>query len=162
MNWLDIVIAVFILISVFGGLRAGVIKVLFSIAGLIIGVVLAGRYSEALGDKLSFISDPNTAGIVAFVLIMLVVMIAASILAFVIKKIASAVLLGWIDKLGGAVLGLLLGMIFAGAILSMYLKFIGDTAVITDSALAGFLLDKFPIVMGFLPEQFRNVRDFFN
>jgi membrane protein required for colicin V production len=162
MNWLDIVIALFFIVSIIGGIRAGIVKILFSIAGLIIGVVLAGAYSESLGDKLGFISDHKTAGIVAFVIIMLVVMIVATILAFVIKKVASAVLLGWVDKLGGAVLGLVLGMIFAGAILTMYLKFAGDTSAIVDSAIAGFLLDKFPIVMGFLPSQFDGVRDFFN
>jgi membrane protein required for colicin V production len=162
MNWLDIVIIIALAVSVFGGLKAGIIKVLFTIAGLIIGVVLAGNYSGALGDRLTFISDPNTAGIVAFVLIMVVVMIVAAILAFVIKKIASAVLLGWVNHLGGAVLGLILGMIFVGAILSMYLKFLGDNSTITNSWLAGFLLDKFPIVMGFLPSQFDSVRDFFN
>lgn len=162
MNWLDIVIAIIIVVSIFSGLKAGIIKVLFTIAGLIIGVVLAGNYSEAIGNKLTFISNPDVAGIIAFIIIMAVVMIAASILAFVIKKIASAVLLGWVNSLGGAVLGLLLGMIFVGALLSMYLKFMGNTDTITHSWLAGFLLDKFPIVMGFLPKQFDDVKNFFN
>ncbi len=162
MNWLDILIAILIVVSVFGGLKAGIIKVLFTIAGLIIGVVLAGNYSEAIGDKLTFISNPKVAGILAFIIIMAVVMIGFSIVAFVVKKIASAVLLGWVNHLGGAVFGLLLGMIFVAALLSMYLKFMGNTDTITNSWLAGFLLDKFPIVMGFLPKQFDSVRDFFN
>jgi membrane protein required for colicin V production len=162
MNWLDILIIVAIVISVFGGLKAGIIKVLFTIVGLILGVVLAGNYSEAIGNKLTFISNPDVAGVLAFVIIMAVVMIAAAILAFVIKKIASAILLGWVNHLGGAILGLLLGMIFIGAILSMYLKFLGNTDVISNSWMAGLLLDKFPVVMGFLPKEFDAVRDFFN
>jgi len=162
MNWLDIVIAIFIVISVIGGLMAGLIKILFSIVGLIVGVILAGAYSGSLADKLTFISDIRTAEIVAFVVIMLVVMIVAGILAFVIKKVASAVLLGWVNHLGGAILGLFMGMIFAGAILIMYLKFLGDNDTITGSLLAGFLVNNFSVVMGILPSQFDSVKDFFN
>ena len=162
MNWLDILIAILIVVSIVGGLKAGIIKVLFTIAGLIIGVVLAGNCSGALADKLGFISDSRTAGIVAFILIMLVVMIVAAVLAFVIRKIASAVLLGWVNHLGGAVLGLLLGMIFCGALLSMWVKYLGITDAVADSALSGLLLDKFPIVLGFLPDEFDSVRSFFN
>ncbi len=162
MNWLDILIAVIIVISIIGGLMAGIIKILFTIAGLIIGVVLAGNYSGALADKLTFIADPNIANIVAFIIIMLVVMIIAAVLAFVIKKVASAILLGWVNRIGGAVLGVFLGMIFCGALLAMWVKYLGISDVVSNSWLASFLLDKFPIVMGFLPDEFDSVKNYFN
>ena len=44
MNWLDIVIIVALAISTFLGLKIGIIKALLSLAGLIVGVILAGRY----------------------------------------------------------------------------------------------------------------------
>jgi membrane protein required for colicin V production len=134
---------------------------LLTIVGLIVGVVLAGRYSGALGDKLSFISDPNTAQTVAFVFIIVAALIIAMILAFILRKVASTILLGWIDRLGGAVLGLFLGMIFAGAILTMYMKYFGSTGVVSESWIAGFLLDKFPIVLGLLPKEFNSVKSYF-
>ena len=162
MNWLDIVILVVLVISVFSGMRAGIIKVAFTLAGGIIGVVLAGRYSEGLADKLTFISDSGIAGIVAFAIILIVVMVVATVIAFIIKKIASAVLLGWVDKIGGAVVGLFVGAIFVGAVLAMWLKFQGGNDFITDSALANFLVDKFGIVLGLLPSEFQSVQDFFN
>jgi membrane protein required for colicin V production len=161
MNWLDIVLIIFIALSVIGGLMQGIIKMLLTIIGLIVGVVLAGRYSGALGDKLTFISDPNIAGTVAFVFILIAVLLIAMILAFILRKVASAILLGWIDRLGGAVLGLFLGMIFAGAILTMYLKYFGYNGAVGDSWIAGFLLDKFPIVLGFLPKEFDSVKSYF-
>jgi membrane protein required for colicin V production len=162
MNWLDIVIIIVIVISIFMGLKAGIIKVLFMLAGGIIGVVLAGRYSDSLASKLTFISDPNIAGIVAFVIIILAVMIIAMILAMVIKKIVSAVLLGWVDHLGGAVLGLLVGAIFCGAVLAMWIKYQGLSDAVTSSALANFLLTKFTIVLGLLPSEFQSIKDFFH
>ena len=162
MNWLDILVAVLIIISILGGLKAGIIKVLFTIAGLIIGVVLAGNYAGGLGERLTFISDPRTANIVAFIVILLVVMIIAALLAFIIKKIASAVLLGWVNHLGGALLGLILGMIFCGALLTMWVKYLGMNDVIADSWLADFLIDKFPLVLGLLPDEFNSVKNYFD
>ncbi|GAI66173.1 unnamed protein product, partial [marine sediment metagenome] len=44
MNWLDIVIIVAIAIPTFIGLRMGIIKAALSLAGLIVGVILAGLY----------------------------------------------------------------------------------------------------------------------
>jgi membrane protein required for colicin V production len=161
MNWLDIVIIIILIISVVSGIKQGVIKILFSLAGGIIGVVLAGRYSDSLASKLTFISDPNIAGIVAFVIIILAVMIIAMILAMVVKKIISAILLGWVDKLGGAVLGLIMGAIFCAAALSMWMRYQGSVDAVTGSAIANFLLDKFPVVLGLLPSEFKSIRDFF-
>jgi len=161
MNWLDIVILIVLLISVVMGIKSGVIKVLFTLAGGIIGVVLAGRFSDSLGSKLTFISSASTAKIVAFVVILIVVMLIAAILAFVIKKIAAAVLLGWLDKLGGGVLGLILGAIFIGALLTMWAKFQGGSDAVTGSAISRFIIDKFPVVLGLLPSEFKSVRDFF-
>ncbi|OGN95822.1 MAG: hypothetical protein A2Y89_01860 [Chloroflexi bacterium RBG_13_51_18] len=162
MNWLDIVIIIGLVISVFSGIQAGLIKVLFTLAGGIIGVVLAGRYSDGLADKLSFISDYGVAGIVAFIIILVLTIIAAMIIAFIVKKIISAVLLGWVDKLGGAVIGLLTGTIFIGALLAMWMKY-GPSGfdIITGSGMANFLLDKFGIVLGLLPSEFEVIHYFF-
>jgi membrane protein required for colicin V production len=161
MNWLDILIIVFIVASVVGGLMSGLIKILITIAGLIVGVVLAGNYGETLASKLTFISDPNTANIVAFVAIMIVVSLVAALIAFLLKKLFETIMLGWINRLGGAVLGFLLGAIMMGAFLAMYVKFVGYNETINASWMARFLLDKFPVVMGFLPSQFKDIRSFF-
>jgi len=55
MNWLDIVLIVAIAIPTFIGLRIGIIKAALSLAGLIVGVILAGRYYVLLSQQLSFI-----------------------------------------------------------------------------------------------------------
>lgn len=161
MNWLDIVLIIVLVISVVMGIRAGVIKVLFTLVGGIIGVVLAGRFSDSLGNKMTFISSASTAKIVAFAIILIVVMIIATVLAFVIKKIASAVLLGWVDKLGGGILGLVLGAIFCGALLTMWVKFQGGSGTVEGSAISRFLINRFPVVLGLLPSEFKSVKDFF-
>jgi membrane protein required for colicin V production len=161
MNWLDIVIVVLIAVPVFLGLKAGIVKALFTVAGVIVGVVLAGRLSDSLAGILSFISDPGIAKVVAFAIILIAVMIIATVLAMLVKWVLTAVLLGWVNHLGGAILGLFLGFVFCGAVLTMWIKFLGFSDVFGESLLAGVLLNGFPIVMGFLPAEFDSVRSFF-
>ena len=161
MNWLDIIILVIIAISTVIGLKVGIIKAFFAVAGGIIGVFLAGRFSGSLADRLPFISDHNVAGVVAFAVILIVVMIIAAILAVVIKWATSAVMLGWLNRLGGAILGVILGAIFCAAILTMWVNFQGISNAVSDSFLARFLVDKFPIVLALLPDEFDSVHSFF-
>jgi membrane protein required for colicin V production len=161
MNWLDVVILVILAIAVFSGLRVGLIKVLFGVVGIIVGIVLAGRFSESLGDKMTFISNPGWAHIAAFAIILVAVMIIAAIAGGVLSKMISLVLLGWVNRLAGAVLGLFVGAFFMGAILSIWINYLGPSATVASSALANFLLDKFPIALGLLPSQFDPVRNFF-
>jgi membrane protein required for colicin V production len=142
MNWLDIVILILIAVPAVAGLKFGVIKILFTVAGIIIGVILAGQFSGSLAGMLKFIEDPRWAEIAAFAFIMIAVLILAGVGAGLLSSVLSAILLGWINRLGGAVLG------------------IGDT--ISDSALASFLLDGFPFILALLPDKFDSVRSFFD
>ncbi|MBC8429650.1 MAG: CvpA family protein [Dehalococcoidia bacterium] len=161
MNWLDIVILVAIAVATFFGLRIGIIKAALSLAGLIVGVILAGRYYIPLSQQLSFIPQANIAKIVAFAIILIGVMIIAAVAAVLLKWAVSKMMLGWVNQLGGAVFGLVLGAIFCGALLAIWVKFVGIEGAIAESTLAAILLDRFPIVLALLPGEFDAVRSFF-
>ena len=161
MNWLDIVIIVAIAIFTFLGLRAGIIKAVLSLAGLIVGVILAGRYYVPFSEQLSFIPQDSVAKIVAFIIILVVVMIIARVLASLLGKLASLVMLGWVNRVGGAIFGFLLGSILCGALLATWIKYLGIATPITESGLAPILLDRLPIVLALLPDEFDAVRSFF-
>ncbi len=161
MNWLDIAIIVVIAISTLIGLKIGIIKIVFSLAGLIAGIILAGRYYLPLAEQLSFIPQPSVAKIVAFAIILIGVMLIASVAAALLKWITSVTMLSWVNHLGGAVFGLVLGAIFCGALLVTWVKFLGAAAAISDSNLAPILVDSLPMVLALLPEEFDTVRSFF-
>ena len=161
MNWLDIVIAIILVINLFVGLKAGLIKMLVSLAGLILGIFLAGHYYQVLADRLTFISSDKAAGIVAYVVILIVVMIVATIIAWLLSKVVSAIMLGWLNHLGGAILGTIIAGIFVGAILAIWAKYGGGGDTISNSFLGGFLVDKFPLVLALLPGEFDTIRSFF-
>jgi len=161
MNWLDIIIIVLIAIPTLIGLRIGIIKAALSLAGVIVGVILAGRFYVALSEQLTFIPQENLAKIAAFAIILIIVMLVAGILASVLKWLASIVMLGWVNRLGGAVFGLVLGAIFCGVLLAIWAKLLGPEGPITESGLAMLLLYRFPMVLALLPEEFDAVRSFF-
>jgi len=161
MNWLDIVIIVVIAFSAFGGLKNGLIKAVLSLASLIVGIILAGRYYLPLSEQLAFIPQDNIARIVAFAIILIGVMVIAGVLAKLLKWAVSAVMLGWVNHLGGAIFGLVLGAIFCGALLAIWIKFLGIQSAIVESFMATILLDYFPMVLVLLPNEFDTIRSFF-
>ena len=160
MNWVDVVIIIYLVVSVISGLMQGLIRTVLSIIGLIVGIILAAHFYKQLGNILTFISNRDVANIVAFIIILLVIMVIAALIAHFLRSLIKAIMLGWIDRLGGAVLGLILGMLSVSAFLSIIVKYTNSSLII-DSKLAGFFLDKFPIVMGFLPSEFDIIRNFF-
>ena len=161
MNWLDVVIIVLLIIPTVIGLRIGIIQAVLSLAGVIVGIILAGRYHLVLAEQLTFISSAGLAKIAAFALILFGVMIIAAVVASVLKWLTSMALLGWVNRLGGAAFGFILGAITCGVLLAIWAKFLGAAGVLAESYLAALLLDSFPVVLALLPGEFDTVRSFF-
>jgi membrane protein required for colicin V production len=160
-NWFDIVLIVVLVLTTFMGLRRGVISMVLPLAGLIIGIVLAGHYHGAVGGWLP-IDNPEHAGWAGYAIIIVAVLIVSVILAGILRRFIKLVLLGWVDRLGGAFLGLVLGGLFCGAALAACVKFGLGLDFIQDSGIARTLLDYFPAVLDLLPGEFGDaVRDFF-
>jgi membrane protein required for colicin V production len=160
MNWVDIVIIIYLVLSVLSGFMQGLIRTVLSIIGMIVGILLASHFYKQLGDILTFISNRDWANIVAFAVILLAVMGIAALLAWLLRSLIKKIMLGWIDKLGGAVFGLILGALSVSAFLAVIVKYT-DASVITNSKMAGFFLDKFPLVLKFLPSDFSEIQNFF-
>ena len=148
------------MVPAFVGLKRGLIKSVLSLAGIIIGVALAGNFYQPLSGLLTFIPNEDAYSIVAFILILVVVMIIAAVLARLLKFATRTVMLGWVDHVGGAAFGFLIGAILWGALLATWVKFFGSELV-TESLLSSVLLDKFPLVSGLLPSEFDAIRSFF-
>jgi membrane protein required for colicin V production len=129
-------------------------------AGLVLGIFLAGRFYQAFGDKLTFISSSQAASIVAYVIILFAVLAASATLACIFTRIVSAMTLGWANHLAGAVLGLAIAAVFAGALLAIWAKNGGGGSIINSSLLGKFLLGNFPLVLALLPGDFSSIKSF--
>jgi len=159
-NWLDIVIAVVLVVSIFMGLKAGLIRAVLSLVGLALGIFLAGRFYLSFAGVFSFLPDA-AARVVAYILIIILVMLVIALIAWLLDKVISAVMLGWINRLGGAVFGLLLGGLFCGAILAVWVKYAGGGDIANGSVMGRLLLNNFPLVLSLLPGEFDSIKSFF-
>ena len=184
MNWLDMMILVFLCFSVIMGLRKGLIKSLVPLVCLLIAIPLAGVASGPVAEKLG---DHSWSHVLAFIIIWAVVYIAVAVGAWFLQKILDVMLMGWIDKLGGVAFGLAAGWILCSMIVLIVARYAvlpvdlpdiipddierwledeGRSAyvysTIDDSAIASAQLDSSSVILGLLPSRFDDVKDFFD
>jgi membrane protein required for colicin V production len=146
MNWLDIVIIVVIVLLGVAGLRQGMIRTVFGIAGLIGGIVLAGRYYDELAARL-FPSGASWANIAAYAIIAIATLVVAGVIGHLVAKLVNFAALGWLDKVMGFILGVVIGGLLCAAILAIAVKFYpGMEATINQSVIAKFLTGGFPLL----------------
>ena len=161
MNWLDIVIIVVAVLLGLAGLRQGIIRTVFGIAGLIGGIVLAGRYYGQLAELL-FPAGSTWAHIAAYVIILLATLLVAGLVGWLVAKLVHFAMLGWLDRLVGFVLGVVIGGLLCAAVIAIVAKYYpGSQAVIGQSPMAKFLMEGFPLLLALLPPEFDFIRDFF-
>ncbi len=169
MNWLDIVIIVFLAITVITGLGKGLIKTIIPLIGVILGVVLAGRFYGSVADWLSiWLASPSQAAMVAFVIIFI---LATAVITKLLLSIASMIekapyssLVKQFNGLGGTILGLVIGGLLSGALLTIVANFYYTSVETTmrNSSFFSFLVNNFPFVLRILPKEFDIVRQLFS
>ncbi|MGQ9546463.1 MAG: CvpA family protein [Dehalococcoidia bacterium] len=164
MNWLDIVIIVFVALLGIAGLRQGIIRTVFGIAGLIVGIVLAGRYYGRLAMLLSP-AEATWAKITAYAIILIATLIVAGVMGWLLAKLAHFAALGWLDRLVGFILGVVTGGLFCAALLAVLLKYDPSIGTIINQSVIGkFLMERFPLsfILALLPQEFDFIRDLFS
>jgi len=145
MNWLDIVIIVVIALLGFAGLRQGLIRTVFGIAGLIGGIFLAGRYYDELASLL-FPPGAIWSNIAAYALIAIATLVVAGVIGWLLAKLVNFAALGWLDRLVGCILGVVIGGLLCAAILAIAVKYYpGMETTINQSLIARVLVGGFPL-----------------
>lgn len=110
MTAVDVGIVVVVLISVVSAARAGLIVEVFSLAGLILGLLLASwDYQKLMPWAGSWIHSMALAQAAAFLFIAIGVMIAAALAGKMIRWSVQSIGLGWADRIAGAAFGLVKG-----------------------------------------------------
>ena len=161
MNWLDVVIVVIGIIFGVVGLWKGAIKTAFGIVGLVGGIALAGHYYQPLANVLSP-DGASWAGIAAYAIILVATLVIAAIAGWFVAKLVHITMLGWIDRLIGFIFGAAMGSMLCAAVLAIVSKYFPSMGeVITQSIVARFLMERFPLLLALLPKEFDFIRDFF-
>jgi len=157
MNWLDVVLILILVLPMFIGYRRGLIQTVVPLVAIVLGIIVAGRAYDNLAGWFhpGLLKSEAQAKIVAFAIIFILFMAAMAVVSRLLHRFLYLLLMGWVDKIGGLVFGLVIGGVISGAILSLIANsFPGVEATFVKSALAAFLLDKFPFVLYLLPPEF--------
>jgi membrane protein required for colicin V production len=163
MNWLDIAIVLIVAFFAATAFSAGLIRELVTLVSAVVGVVVAGLFYDDLArDVLVFIDNKDTASIVAFLVLLGAIYLAGQLIAIMLKQVAAVLLLGWADRLGGALFGLLKGLVVVEVLLIAFVTFdVGLDDAIEDSGLASVFLDAASVLLIILPDEFERAVDAF-
>src|SRR6266700_4302289 len=141
MNLFDFFLVAVLAYSTIMAFLRGIILELFSLGGLIAGILLASwnynRVAIILGH---LITTPAMAEIVAFLLIIIGVMVLCTLLGKALNRTAHAIGLGVFDRLLGALFGFCRGCLFWVAILMAIAAFLPHSAWIANSQLSSYFL----------------------
>lgn len=164
MNWLDIVIVLIVAFFAATAFSAGLIRELVTLVSAVAGVVVAGLFHDDLArDVLVFIDDEMAAKAVGFLVLLGAIFLAGQLIAIMLKQVATILLLGWADRLGGALFGVLKGLVVVEVLLILFVTYpqLGLDDAIEDSSLATVFLDAIPVLLLILPNEFEQAVDTF-
>ena len=163
MNWLDIAIVLIVAFFATTAFSAGLIRELVTLVSAVGGIVVAGLFYDDLArDVLVFIDNKDIANIVAFLVLLGAIYLAGQLIAIMLKQVTTILLLGWADRLGGALFGLLKGLVVVEVLLIAFVTFdVGLDDAIEDSGLASVFLDAASVLLIILPDDFERAVDAF-
>ena len=119
MNYIDLVLALILIIAAIQGFRKGLIVELASLAALVLGIWGAIKFSDwtasFINSTMGYHSKYLTT--IAFIVTFIVIVIVIHILGKILDKTVKAVALGFLNRLAGIIFGVLK----AAVILSIFL-----------------------------------------
>ena len=136
--------------------------------GILIGIAVAGYFNGAVGGWLStWLHSHSQAAIVAFIVIFI---LTSAVTTRLLLSLASMIeehpyhsLVNQFNGAGGTILGLAIGGVLSGALITIIASFYYASAesTVRGSSLSSFLLNNFPFVLHILPKEFDIVRQLF-
>lgn len=109
---IDWLILIVVLVSVLSAAKNGLLLEVFSLAGVLIGFVLASwNYQRLLPWLTLWVHSLPAAGALSFLVIALGVMLLAGILGRVVRWSIHSIGLGWADRFLGAIFGFVKGFV---------------------------------------------------
>ena len=156
MNWLDIVIAIVLLLSLFTAFRNGLSREVVRIVALVLGVV-AGMwwYGRLAGYYEPFIASRQVAEFAAFMTFLVGSLIAGSVLAWALAKLLGWAGLRWFDRLLGGAFGAVRGLMISAIVVMAVVAFAPvsrSDETVASSRLAPWVLYGAQTAVGLAPK----------
>lgn len=138
MNLLDYIIIITMVYLIVKGIFRGFIREIASLAGIIIGIIVAYVYLPALSEFLkNYLPSSQFLPFVSFAVIFALILVIFNIIGWGLMKSLKKAFLGWFDKSLGACLAVFKGIILIYVALILLTFFLpSKTPLIAGSALA--------------------------
>ena len=141
MNALDWIILAVIMLSVFTAATQGFFFEVFSLAGTVIGYLLAAwGYGVVAPWFSTYVKSEAIADLAGFMTIFFAVVLIAGIIARIVRWAVREVGLRWVDRFLGGAFGLVRGVVIVTVGVLALTAFAPDSPQLTRSGLAGYFL----------------------
>ena len=134
-----VIIAVLVLSTVLA-IAQGFFQEVFSLAGVVLGFLLASWDYRVVSSNLSFVNPPWMADITGFFIIFIVVVILAGTIGRIVSWGVKQAGLRWIDRVLGGAFGLVRGALVVTVLLMATAAFAPQSQWLARSSLAPYFL----------------------
>jgi len=157
----DMVLLLVIAGFAFTGFWFGLIHMAGSFIGIVIAAVVSGKYFEFVAEKLAFLfgGNENLGRVITFILIFVLVTRLVGVVFWLINKLFNLLsiipFLKTFNRLGGAILGLVEGIVLTSLALFLLVRYpLGQTVTngLANSRVVEYLLDIANTVAPLLPD----------
>lgn len=136
MTTVDWIIVLVLACAVLGGIAQGFLRSVFSLGGLLLGLVLAAwNYGRVAALLRPILHSEKASNAIGFLLIALVVMGLAAVTGSILSNAVHKLGLGCLDRLVGAAFGLFQGALLVTVFILVTIAFFPGTQWLTESRL---------------------------
>ncbi len=141
MALIDWAIVIILIVSVLSAAKHGFFVEAFSLAGVVLGLLLASwNYQKLLPWINSWVHSPGAAEAIAFIAIAIAVMVIAGLAGRLIRWSVRSIGLGWADRFIGAIFGLLKGCVLVTLGIMAIAAFLPHATWLDRSKIAPYFL----------------------
>jgi membrane protein required for colicin V production len=161
-NWLDIVLGAILLFSVARGFARGLTRSLIGFIASILAIFLSFGFYRIVGAWFhGWGLSRSTANVAGFIAVFIAVLLFGGLVAALVAKLLKIVGLGFLDRLGGAVLGLVRGVVLGIVIIMLMIAFSPNPPPdsVRESRFAPYLVQASTLLSHFAPRELRDAYD---
>ncbi len=136
MTLVDWIIVALLAGSVLAGIAQGFLRSVFSLGGLLLGLIVAAwNYAAVAAFIQNLVRSAEVANAIAFLVIALLVMAVAALMGAILSRIFHKIGLGCLDRLAGAIFGLFQGAVLVTVCILVTVAFFPETEWLTQARL---------------------------
>jgi len=159
MNWLDIVLASILCISVGTGIWKGFFRLSIGLAATILSILLASWfYGLAASYFTPYLKEETLANFLGFITILVIVQLVGALLARILASSFKKAGLGWLDRLLGGLFGLVRAVLITSVFVMILTAFSWNPSpsAVANSTLAPYVMEGAQILVYLTPREIRD------